>query len=815
MDRSSKFLALMLLGFSSASLRANEKDAGFGHPIGSKIVPEKSSIPSLYLSTLIPNDIQDCDKGFASCVGTSARSRVNDLLQISLMQTRVEDRFEGFRKSVESNPTMSDSAFAAGLENIWAETDKELKSVQENFQGENEALKLAESEIARTRSELAVRLAMLALGSGQNERKNTVQKYLQLAGLWQSKARQLALDIPAATRETFAPGLMGRLAMTHLFSEQMSLLQENSGNIKSFDRFDDVVKRYEVASAGPLEKQHVRMVRAEAWLSLAKTATGQSANTIGLDFSRQARFKAFAAELGKNALTLEDADLRARSQLLAEEMPFFTGGRFGREDHLALVRERLKTDDADSQRVLRQALADVAEHNVGTAFAEELFRFAKNDAELSPMMEQARVAHQEIGHDYDASMIEALGAENHKKLGFASFAELTRSQGSLSSLQHDYSQRLVSFSALAQEYQKTGDKKMLEQIADHSGALDIYWARIQCHRYRMGTVPMEKGGDLIEAPFKSFKINLDACRIAPGASYVPNEANAVVNDIIDKGIIRKRNVDVAWVAGEFAFDVVTVIGSGGAVMLVKAPLKAGIKKAATTALKKGVMKPVVVKAAARGTSFVAQGAVIDLTTQSVGASRAWLEAGLRGEWDSHHFTDNVTYLKGDVSAAQHLTRLMASSLAARGMDAVWKGVSKVSALPAIPKALGAKVTAGILQSSVNTMVGAQIKPLVDVSMGQDSSALSGSLGKLVSGEEWVKAFQSSLEKKVKGTMSQKIGGDSGLRYFGKNLVEITSPLKFTEAEVNHLKNLEKCLQGSIKEASTLAPPPVEPTPPKH
>ena len=799
-------LGLLVLGAFSGGLRADAKSEALGLPIVSKIVPEKSSIPSLNLSTLIPPDIQKCDKEFASCVGTSGRSRINDLIQISLIQTRVEDRFEGFRKMVEADADMSDAAFSAGLSNIWLETDKELKSVHENFQGENEALRLAESEMARTRSELAVRLAMSALGSGKSERKEAVQKYLELAGLWSNKARQLALDIPASTRESFAPALMSRLALTDLFAEQMRLLQSNDdGNLRSFDRFDEVVKRYETSSAGPTETQHLRLVRAEAWLSLSETGTGQAGNSIGLDFPRQRQFEAFAAELGKNAMALEDSELRTRTRVLAEEMPFFNGGRVGREDHLAKIRERLKTADADSKQILHNALSEAAEHNVGTAFADDLFRFSKGDPELSPMMDRARARHQEIGKDYDTSMMEALGATNYKKLGFASFAELNRSKGALSALQNEYSEDLVRFGAQVQEFQKTGDKRMLEQISEQSSSLDMSWARIQCHRYRMGSVPYSREGDLVESPFNTFKFDLGKCRIAPAASYDPNDANAIISSIIDKGIIRKRNVELSWIAGELVFDVATTFASGGAVMLVKAPLKSGIKKVATTALKKGAINPVAIKAAARGTSFVAQGAVIDLTTQSVGASRAWLEAGFRGDWDSHHFTDNVSYLKGDVSAAQHLTRLMASSLATRGMDAVWKGVSKISSLPVIPKALGSKMTAGVLQSSVNSMVGAQIKPLVDVSLGDDPALLKESAGKLVSVEEWVKAFQSSLEVKIKGRASEKIGGTSGMRYFGKNLVEMTSSMKITQAELVHLQNLEKCLQGTIKEGATLLP----------
>jgi len=259
-----------------------------------------------------------------------------------------------------------------------------------------------------------------------------------------------------------------------------------------------------------------------------------------------------------------------------------------------------------------------------------------------------------------------------------------------------------------------------------------------------------------------------------------------------------------------------VLASGGLVALAKAPIKAGIKKVGTKIIQKQVIKTSIVKGTARATSFTATALTVDLAGQSIRGTRSLLEQGFRGEWNASNFTENFSYTSSNVTPGQHVARVLASGLASRGIESLWGRIPKINTASAIQASKSLQFGIGVSQTTVNTMIGRQISPLVDASMGREEFSVREAASTFVSADEWISAFDASIRGKVGGAMSGKVGGATTTRYLGKGLISALSNFNLSEADLLQLQNLESCLKqvegGSLKNAVTDTPVNPEPRP---
>lgn len=779
--------------------------------VGKPLLPVSSQVPSLQNGNLISPEHQRADEKFSSCAAQNSTERVSNLLQLSLLQTRIEDRFGSLSAEAIRDEKMSDARYEATLQSLWEQSVLELDNLSTKLQGNLDMKMLALAEIARTQSDLAVRLAVSALGAPAPRQKALIEKYMNLAEVWSQKALNRLNFVSPQTREKIAPGMLARCATTRLYTEQVRMMQGDLGNTKKFEGFAQSIKPYESVAGGEAEKQYLRIIKAEAWNSLAKGNAGQMAMSISVSSSQQKEYQSLTREIQTAAPTLQDPALKEQSLILGEELPFMgAGGLVGRDDGLKSATTRLQSGSPAEKDILRKALTEVAHNNVGTAFAEDIFKAAdKSDPVLKENLAEIKSRHQAVGEEYDSTIRQAIGNENYKKLGFASFNDLMKSHGALYSLQQDYAEELAAFAKLGEAYKKKPNKNLEAELQSSTSLLDIEWARIQCHRHRMGS--RLDFNPKVEAPFKTFTIDISKCGMPNISTYDSNTTNGYVNEMLSTAIGSKLHKELAWIAGDFAFDVASLLATGGAATIVKAGIKSGIKTGAKTLLKRELLNPTLVKTAARGTSFVAQGVAIDLASQSVGASRSLLEAGFKGDWNGRNFTDNFSYTKKDLSVGQHLLRVTATAFAAKGMEKLWGLGRKVPSLSQSSEFSVKKIAVGTAQATASVMIAAQVNPIVDKTLGKNNAPLTDSLGKLTSGQEWLKSMGLAIQGQLKGKLAEKSDGDSKLRYFGTGLAAAAAPLNFTQQEVAQLKELEKCFVEPIK-APTQASAPETPTP---
>jgi len=423
-------------------------------------------------SVLISDVNQKCDESFGACVLGASRGRVANLMQLHLAQVRVQDRFSSLQQRVEANPDMSHVAYSELLETLWKEVDGDIKALSANLRGSDEIKNLANAELHRLKSEVAVRLSLASISSAATpeESEKLVKKYADLGELWADQSLQTLEKVSADRREILAPRLLARIAMTRVSVEQVRMHMAKASGIESFDAFKTVLDRYKASSDQIQESTWLDLVRAESFVSIASAHSGSGASLVRLDPARMEKIEELRKRLlDAGANGVEDAILKSRATELAHEIPFYIEGNGARGEHLGFLQAQLQTAPEAERESIRQALSDVAAHNDGTALGQQLTEMAERDSSLEAMMESSIESHKERGRAYDQAYRQAVGDESYEKLGFASFDEVMKSNGSIQDAQENYVQSLSKFSQAFEAYQldpKNTDTENLKAVME-------------------------------------------------------------------------------------------------------------------------------------------------------------------------------------------------------------------------------------------------------------------------------------------------------------------------------------------------------------
>lgn len=756
-------------------------------------------------SVLIAGDNQKCDEDFNACVLRSSQGRVANLMQLHLAQLRVQDRFNALQERVQAIPDMKPEAYDALLETLWKEVDQDLKSLAQNLKGSSEIKKLADAEMKRLRAETATRLALASMGVASSEkRQELIGKYSDMGQLWSERALQTLEEVSSRRREILAPRLLGRIAMTRISVEQIRMHQRGASETQAFDAFDDIIKKHITHPDSLQESTWLKMVWAESMLSLASHSIGSVASRVSLDPEKSRAIRDMGRKLEELSQRIQDPVLKGKARELALEIPFFVSGEVERQEHLDSMKQQIRsTQDPKEARFLRNTLADVAIHNSGTALGHQIIQMGSQDKALAEILEPIRLTHEEQGRAYNQAYKEAVGESTYERLGFASFDQVMKSRGFLQNLHDEYASALVNFGNAFEAHKKDPKKTDKDTVLKQMTAADLYWARIQCHRFQMNSpskpAPRPNGrrahspqvpSTEVKAPFGSFTIDLKHCR---ADSYDPIQANKAAYRMLQNAIESDTRQKIAWMAGEFAFDVATVIASGGAVALFKAPLKAGIKKVGTSALKSKALNAATVKGLTRGASFTSQALAVDLAGQSVKATRSFIQEGLQGNWDVKNFTDNFSYTSSKVTTDQHVLRILASGVASRGLEMLWHRVPKINNTAIQQQSHVTQFGVGVAQTTVNTVIGKQISPIVDASLGKRDLSVQAVAGTLLSPDEWISALEAALRSKAGGALVGRVSGTETTRYLGKGFIQAVMNFNLSEADIAQLEKLESCL----------------------
>jgi hypothetical protein len=736
-------------------------------------------------SLLVTDSLTGQDQGVLDCVEKKSPERLRALMGLEVAEKRIEDRFAGLQQWIIGNSDAGDGEIRAKLDSIYAETEAELKT-HLSPSGKDATLNAYRTaEASRILAETSLRLCIAGVADAA-----TVDAFRAKAGERLKRGYDALSMLDTKKRESEIPAVLARMARTELSAAQLDRMRDSQSTYpsKEFDRMDSVVEKYRKMSGRGQEKRELDMIQLEAALSLDQPEIGSRGGVISLEDSRRKKFEAIKSELDVGIRASKSPRYLARASHLRSVAGFYGVDRASRDEALAGLSAGLNSSDPQKRGSAERVATDLLAHLGGTTlgrrvldvsnqakasegFRESVEKFIKDDAA------RARA--------YDSGMEKAMGKPVIEKLGLASYDELVRSDGSLKNHQQEYVEALGKIGEL-----QTAKTKNPKSVSDADlqlslGRADMQWTYLRCAREQLGVVPgKDSSSSRLRSPFGNFDINVEGCRKLRGSSRF-HQSSMVSSTELQDAIIRRRNKQLAWLAGDFAFDVATVLATGGASALVKAPIKAGLRKAGTVMLRKEMMSPTVIRAGVRATGLVANTLATDLSVQTVKASRMFLEAGLRGRWDLSLFTEGTAYTQKEAKPARHATRLLATAAANKGLDVLW-GRARLLA-PAVADRIGStKLGAWMGESgkgAVNTQLGGFAGDVATIPFdGCQKITESG----ILSGEKWVASMKETILGQIKGAAK------GSARYMGATFVERLDDFGIDSVTPDQMAELQSC-----------------------
>ena len=557
---------------------------------------------------------------------------------------------------------------------------------------------------------------------------------------------------------------------------------------EAFDQIEPTLKKYRTIQGPKSESHELDLVYLESSLMLHSYNIGDMGGNVYISDTRINKIDALKSSIDKSINESKDPRYISRASHIKTISEFYEVPSQKLDEATLKLEKGLLSSDPGQRESKQLVSLELLSKLGGTALGTKVLDIAKKsagDSEFSAKIVQYEQAEHERSIQYDKGLEKAIGKDAVKKLGLATYDELVHSNGSLKSLQEDYFLALSHLGELQAKKLKDAKSVTDESIVGSLYEIDRQWVYLQCQREQLGILPSEQV--FVKAPFKSFEVDLSECKKLKGSPNI-NQSSILSGNMLRNIIEHKLNTDLAWIGGEFAFDVATVLASGGASELIKAPIEAGLKKVGVSLLKKEILNPTIIKGGIRATAVVANSLVDDLSLQTMSAGREFLESGIRGQWDSDILKENFAYTKKDGNSAEHATRILASAFASKGLDVLW-GKARI---------LFPSVSSKLTQNKLGAWIGSSAKEAVNLQISNTIGELaSQKINKcqnpkdqsidLLSGDKWITAIRDSILKKYKGSEMRSV------RYISSTLVGRMADLNIDALSKEQLLHLQSCV----------------------
>jgi hypothetical protein len=757
---------------------------------------EEASAPKL--AEPLPSAVEQTEQKMVECVEKKTPPRVRALATLELEEKKIQDRFESLRLWIEANPGVGGVEFEFRLRELFDETRSSLAS-HVSASGSDRILNAyRQSEAGRMLAETAIRVAIAAASN-----RSVAEEFEVKARAFLDDAYQSLKKIPAKERGREIPALLRRLARTDLTIARLDQMKDvqSSGNLNpSMDRLQMRMKKYQEIAAPGDEKGGLSLVLLDSMLGFYEPMLGSQGGEMAILPSHVETMEKLRGEVAALSKTAKNGRLKESARGLDSFSRFFARGRLEQEERVQELQADLSSPDPEKRELAERTWSSLVDRVPGTFLENRLLELPEVSASSYAFRERRRLAERadrERANAYRDGVDLELGKGMAQKLGLATYEELVRSPGAIRREQGEYLKKLGKLGELQKRIEADRKSVSEEEVNSTLIDLDLTWVRLQCQRQSIGLaeplVQKKKTRGFnanhleVTAPFSSSRFDVADCVNLRGKrDYIG--ADKAASGVISQGIDARTHRELAWVAGEFAFDVATTVASVGAATVVKAALKSGMKKAGVALLKNNVAKAAVVKAGVRSTAFSGTVLATDASVQTMAAGREFLEAGLKGDWDPSHFSENFAYTS--TAPREHAVRILTTALASRGLDSIW-GRSQGF----IPE----KLASWGNTSSVGKMVGEFSKQSINrqfltagteaafaaTGCQKDASVTPGA--NLLSWEEWVNSFQGAIIGKVKGDSAR------GARVFAGTVVERASDFEAEPLSVEAIEQLKKCL----------------------
>ncbi|NDD91303.1 hypothetical protein EBZ37_04385, partial [bacterium] len=624
--------------------------------------------PPAAAEALINEQLAKKEQGVLECVRKKTSERVRVLKSLDDTEKRVEERFNSVQAWLSEHSTASDAEVQAMLARVFSETEAELKE-HLSASGHDETLNAYQrGEASRVLAETALRVCIAGASDPA-----LVEKYRKIASDKLSQGLDALEDLNTKRRQSEIPAVLARLARTELSLTQLDRLRSNPAisTTEQFDRIGAVIKKYEKVGGKGAERDELNLIHLEALLITDQASVGDAGGSLYLDPDRMAKFTKLKESVHESISDSKSRRYLARARHLDLISEFFNGDRSERELAVERLGQRLSDSNSDRREEAQTATQDLIEHLSGTVLGKQVLDTAaakSSDPDFQKVVAEAKKSEQERAQAYNLNMEKAVGKEMVQKLGFPTYDELLLSQGMMKQVQQDYLAELSKLGALQTKRTQNAESVTDGEVQDVLSRADMQWAYLRCAREQAGIIPESKGK--VNAPFGTLSIDLDPCRKLRGSKEY-HRAGPAAAAVTQEAIVHHKNTQIAWIAGEFAFDVATTLASGGLSNLAKAPIKCGLRKAGTMMLRRELANPKLIKTGIRASRVVANTLATDISVQTAWASRNFLESGFRGNWDPSIFTDSIAYFDKDTNKARHAMRLFVTAAAGKGLDGLW------------------------------------------------------------------------------------------------------------------------------------------------
>jgi hypothetical protein len=793
------------------------------HVGGAELLPTLTNpIDSLPTSpptnSLISMELSRLDAVVSGCAEGNCSPRVWALFELEILEQRMSDRMETLFEMLKARPDMPQSDY----ESMLAKADVEARLESEMagrkpVPGDPAMAMLRRSESERILAEFQGRLALAALGT----RPELARQYERLANDSLDRASRAVRSVDPALRASETPRLLTRLAETKLSLDQFHFLSiSDESTTEAIREMNKTIDRFRAEHRPlPVEKAQLDVLEAEAFLSMAERAPGQARATIYVQPELQDRYRdliaGFDAERRSVAAMPEDTPGRQRLNdqlhILSIAAPYFGGGTAGQETGFAHLNAAINSEDPAERDMGERAADYLMDTQSGTFAGYQILEAAKGWGERPNFSRRkhAKIA-QDTAKSYDEELRQMLGDSLHMKLQLPTYRELVAAEGHLA---FEYNDFLDGLATVAEKQRKNLEVKGSfsdEEIAWDLQKLDLSWIRMQCVRlsnHHKQIVPEEFLRKKIKTPFKTFKADLRPCG---EANSIFEASTSTANQIAQKAISHRLNVDLSWIAGDFAVTVATAIGSGGLSILAKQGLKTAYKKVGFQLLRKAGLKALTVKSTARGVALGAgQVLLIETTNGTVAGVRNYVQSGFNGEWDLENMKLGMPWLNPSINNKEHVTRLFATSVANFGLGKVWtralsnKASKSFAASPALNFGLES------VKSTINGVFSGAVDRAVRVPFNADQSLLQAATP-VLDYNHWIATFQGSLRGRMVDMAATRTRG-IGERYIGASFIERMGEVRLGANDINRLSSIGTCVTNTVNPASP-APTPAPPRP---
>lgn len=718
------------------------------------------------------------DPDLKACT-TEAGPHIASSWNLELFDLQLDTIYKDLAEKVKDNPNLSDSEFRKLLDQALLSGEKAKSMLISESSSATASIITTESE--RLLAEFTLKLALAQITDPEHSKSLFAQA---TSHLHQSidKLHKISDD----DRATNFPSALGMFTQTQLNFLQARHLRPNLGKLSEEESFNESSKIFTAnrsRAVRPSELSDLDLLEIEYLLSGAKRDIGAMRSRIG---SKEAlRLKSLIQKLPDSEARLVSSrepeefvkNLEDRSKILTIVAPFYMQTSHDTAKGFEKLKSELKNPNPGDQLRAERALKFIARDQMGTHVGYQTQLLAAEHSKANSKFDNSDIvaAQLDLRNSYNTSLKESIGQEFIEQFKIPNYSELESSQGGLLRNFRDFSNRITQYAQLEMkirnEKRKPTDeeKKQIEFLASD---IDIAWAFMQCHR--IAQYPKHKKPMELKSPFGIMSMDFAAC-------YEKNDIDAasIAHDLVSKKNTSGYRKDVAWIFGNFAFDVGTVIASGGLALIAKKAFTMTATRAIGAAALRNGMTQATTKTLMNSTKIAVGAVATDASVQVVMGTRGFVQSGIQNDdWHFENFKQNVAYLSTDAwslnGIGKNLARITAVGLAGGAVNKLWRRGSEISSIKNssfIKNNFGSSWTKEYFTEVIKGTVSVQVRNLAKVAAeapfdSQGASDLKNQVDKVITIDGWIETLESSISGKLQGSLGKQMSGGFASRLIG-------------------------------------------------